>query len=156
MFEFDWEKYIISGFADEIDPALDVQLECVKRLGMTHICLRAADGKGIAEYTVEEIKENILPRLQGAFHDGCPAIGIDGGGGSHLAGTHGIIQGLDLGILYAVGAAFAPEIHGQQHGLNIQFRQHSLGQVACGVGDDLILHNVPPVEKTGQFRFLRM
>ena len=64
MFEFDFEKYIISGFADEIDPQLDVQLECVKRLGMTHICLRAADGKGIADYTVEEIKESILPRLQ--------------------------------------------------------------------------------------------
>ena len=64
MFEFDWEKYIISGFADEIDPQLDVQLECVKRLGMTHICLRAADGKGIADYTLEEIKESILPRLK--------------------------------------------------------------------------------------------
>ena len=64
MFEFDWEKYIISGFADEIDPQLDVQLECVKRLGMTHICLRAADGKGIADYTVEEFKESILPRLK--------------------------------------------------------------------------------------------
>ena len=33
---------------------------------MEYICLRAADGKGIAEYTVEEIKESILPRLQEA------------------------------------------------------------------------------------------
>ena len=64
MFAFDQEKYIISGFADEIDPQLDVQLECVKRLGMTHICLRAADGKGIADYSVEEFQESILPRLQ--------------------------------------------------------------------------------------------
>ena len=64
MFEFDFERFIISGFADEIDPQLDVQLECVKRLGMTHICLRAADGKGIADYTVEEFKESILPRLK--------------------------------------------------------------------------------------------
>ena len=58
------EKIIVSGFADEIDPQLDVQLKVVKELGMEYICLRAADGKGIAEYTVEEIKESILPRLQ--------------------------------------------------------------------------------------------
>ena len=60
------EKIIISGFADEIDPQLDVQLKVVKELGMEYICLRAADGKGIAEYTVEEIPESILPRLQAA------------------------------------------------------------------------------------------
>ena len=49
------EKIIVSGFADEIDPQLDVQLKVVKELGMEYICLRAADGKGIAEYTVEVI-----------------------------------------------------------------------------------------------------
>jgi sugar phosphate isomerase/epimerase len=43
-----------------------VQLKVVKELGMEYICLRAADGKGVAEYTVEEIKESILPRLQAA------------------------------------------------------------------------------------------
>ena len=60
------EKIIISGFADEIDPQLDVQLKVVKELGMEYICLRAADGKGIADYTVEEFKESILPRLNAA------------------------------------------------------------------------------------------
>ena len=60
------EKIIISGFADEIDPQLDTQLKVVKELGMEYICLRAADGKGVSEYTVEEIKESILPRLQRA------------------------------------------------------------------------------------------
>ena len=60
------EKIIVSGFADEIDPQRDVQLKVVKELGMEYICLRAADGKGIAEYTVEEIKESILPRLNAA------------------------------------------------------------------------------------------
>ena len=60
------KKIIISGFADEIDPQLDVQLKVVKELGMEYICLRAADGKGVAEYTVEEIREKILPRLNGA------------------------------------------------------------------------------------------
>ena len=60
------EKIIISGFADEIDPQLDVQLKVVKELGMDHICLRAADGKGIADYSVEEFQESILPRLNAA------------------------------------------------------------------------------------------
>ena len=60
------EKIIISGFADEIDPQLDVQLKVVKELGMDHICLRAADGKGIADYSVEEFKTSILPRLNEA------------------------------------------------------------------------------------------
>lgn len=60
------DKIIISGFADEIDPQLDVQLKVVKELGMDHICLRAADGKGIADYTFEEFQENILPRLNAA------------------------------------------------------------------------------------------
>ena len=60
------DKIIISGFADEIDPQLDVQLKVVKELGMDHICLRAADGKGIADYTFEEFQEHILPRLNAA------------------------------------------------------------------------------------------
>lgn len=60
------DKIIISGFADEIDPQLDVQLKVVKELGMDHICLRAADGKGIADYTFEEFQESILPRLNAA------------------------------------------------------------------------------------------
>ena len=60
------KKIIISGFADEIDPQLDVQLKVVKELGMEYICFRAADGKGVAEYTVDEVKENILPRLNAA------------------------------------------------------------------------------------------
>lgn len=60
------DKIIISGFADEIDPQLDVQLKVVRELGMDHICLRAADGKGIADYSVEEFQERILPRLNAA------------------------------------------------------------------------------------------
>ena len=60
------DKIIISGFADEIDPNLDVQLRVVRELGMDHICLRAADGKGVADYSLEEFQEKILPRLQAA------------------------------------------------------------------------------------------
>ncbi len=59
-------KIIISGFADEISAQLDEQLKVVTDLGMNYISLRAADGKGIAEYTVDEVREKILPRLNSA------------------------------------------------------------------------------------------
>ena len=60
------DNIIISGFADEIDPQLDVQLKVVRELGMDHICLRAADGKGVADYTPEEFAASIAPRLEAA------------------------------------------------------------------------------------------
>lgn len=56
----------ISGFADEISSSLDEQLSCLAALGMQHLSLRSADGKGIADYTVDEIKAGILPRLNAA------------------------------------------------------------------------------------------
>lgn len=56
----------ISGFADEISGRLDEQLETVVKLGMQHISLRSADGKGVADYSVEEFRDSILPRLQAA------------------------------------------------------------------------------------------
>lgn len=46
--------YIISGFADEIDKDFDKQLAVVKRLGITHIELRGAYGRGVDSYTLEE------------------------------------------------------------------------------------------------------
>lgn len=60
------EKIIISGFSDEISPDFDKQLEVVRELGMNHISLRSADGKGIADYTAEEFAEKLLPRLDEA------------------------------------------------------------------------------------------
>lgn len=56
----------ISGFADEIDAMLDTQLKVVKDLGMEYISLRSADKKGVADFTLEEIEQNILPRLKAA------------------------------------------------------------------------------------------
>ncbi len=56
----------ISGFADEISADFDVQLRTVKALGMEYISLRTADGKGIAEYTPEEARERLLPRMREA------------------------------------------------------------------------------------------
>ena len=56
----------ISGFADEISPDFDEQLRVVTSLGMNHISLRTADKKGIADYSVEEVTEKLLPRLEKA------------------------------------------------------------------------------------------
>lgn len=59
-------KIIISGFADEIDANLKTQLKVVRELGMDHICIRAVDGKNIADYTFTEFQEQVYPRLQQA------------------------------------------------------------------------------------------
>lgn len=60
------EKILISGFSDEISPEFDEQLRVVTQLGMEYISLRTADGKGIADYTANEIEEKIVPRLKKA------------------------------------------------------------------------------------------
>lgn len=58
------ENIIISGFADEICDDFRSQLKTVTELGMNHISLRSAGKKGIADFTVEEAKESLLPVLQ--------------------------------------------------------------------------------------------
>ncbi len=67
-------KIRISGFADEISSDFDEQLKVVTQLGMHYLSLRSADGKSIADYTVQEVKESLLPRLSGA-HVGVSSIG---------------------------------------------------------------------------------
>ncbi len=58
------EKINISGFADEISSEFDVQLKTVKALGMDYISLRSADGLGIADYSVLEVEQKLLPKLK--------------------------------------------------------------------------------------------
>lgn len=58
------QDILISGFSDEISSELDKQLEVVSNLGMNYISLRGIDGKNIGDFTVDEIKESVLPRLQ--------------------------------------------------------------------------------------------
>ena len=57
------ENIYISGFADEISPDFTEQLKTVTSLGMHYISLRSADGKNIAEYTPDEVREKLMPRL---------------------------------------------------------------------------------------------
>lgn len=52
-----WNEVVLSGFADEIDPALTKQMEVIKKLGMSHIEMRGVNGKGLVEYSVAEARE---------------------------------------------------------------------------------------------------
>ena len=47
----------ISGFADEISPSLDKQIEVIKKLGISHIEMRGVNGKGLGEYPLDEVKK---------------------------------------------------------------------------------------------------
>lgn len=49
-------KCRISGFADEIDKSMDVQLELLGKLGVKYIEFRSGDGIGVADYTNEQAK----------------------------------------------------------------------------------------------------
>src|SRR5213080_1002636 len=60
------EDLMISCFSDEISSEFDTQLEVVAELGMRYISLRGIDGKNIGDFTVEQIKESVLPLLQKA------------------------------------------------------------------------------------------
>lgn len=53
----------ISGFYDEASNKLDEQLAIAKELGGKFICPRNIDGKNIAEFTLDEFKETVYPRL---------------------------------------------------------------------------------------------
>ncbi|MCG7339616.1 sugar phosphate isomerase/epimerase [Staphylococcus sp. ACRSN] len=54
----------ISGFSDEIASDFTTQLKTVKQLGMNYISLRAIDGKNISQFTVNTVKEQVIPKLQ--------------------------------------------------------------------------------------------
>lgn len=51
------QNIIISGFADEIDPSLDKQIEVIRKLGISYIEIRGVDGKGLVEYSLDEVKK---------------------------------------------------------------------------------------------------
>ena len=47
----------ITGFADEIDPMLDKQMEVLKKLGISHVEMRRADAKNLVDYPIKEVKQ---------------------------------------------------------------------------------------------------
>lgn len=50
-------RFILTGFADEIDSDLTLQIETLKGLGMNHIEMRGVNGKNLCDYTLEEAAE---------------------------------------------------------------------------------------------------
>lgn len=50
-------KFILSGFADEIDPQLDIQLKVMNELEIGHIEVRGIDGVNVSKYTPDQMKE---------------------------------------------------------------------------------------------------
>ncbi len=51
------QNVIISGFADEIAPSLDTQIEVIKKLGISHIEMRGVNGKPLVEHSLEEVRK---------------------------------------------------------------------------------------------------
>ena len=51
-----FEGITLSGFADEIDTNLDKQIEVITKLGINHIEMRGVNGKGLVEYSLDEVK----------------------------------------------------------------------------------------------------
>lgn len=50
-------KWILTGFADEIDSSLDTQMDIMNRLGIKYIEMRNVNGKNLVHYTLQEVNE---------------------------------------------------------------------------------------------------
>ncbi|MCR8656402.1 sugar phosphate isomerase/epimerase family protein [Paenibacillus endoradicis] len=57
------DKLHISGFSDEISSDFVTQLQAVRKLDMNYLSLRGIDGRNIGDYSLEEIQEKVLPKL---------------------------------------------------------------------------------------------
>ena len=49
-------KYTLTGFADEISPDLNVQMDVLDSLDIHHIEMRGVDGRNLCDYSLEEAK----------------------------------------------------------------------------------------------------
>ncbi|WP_330383723.1 Gfo/Idh/MocA family protein [Romboutsia hominis] len=58
------ENIKISGFSDEISSDFDTQLQTVTELGMEYISIRGANEKNFSEYSIDELKTYIKPKLE--------------------------------------------------------------------------------------------
>lgn len=50
-------KFILSAFADEIDPDLGIQMDVLDEHGIKYIEMRGVNGKNLIEYTLPEVRE---------------------------------------------------------------------------------------------------
>ena len=77
-------NFILSAFADEIDPKLDKQIQVIQKHGIGYIELRSIEGKNVSEFTslciwAKKLQDRLfnlspsskkrfsLPNLQGKF-----------------------------------------------------------------------------------------
>lgn len=51
------EGFTLSGFADEISPYLDRQIEVLQKLGIGYVEIRGVDKRGVDTYSVREVRE---------------------------------------------------------------------------------------------------
>ncbi len=50
-------QFMLSAFADEIDMDLTTQMDVLDQHGIKHIEMRGVNGKGLVEYTIDEVKD---------------------------------------------------------------------------------------------------
>ena len=50
-------KFILSAFADEIDPMLTTQMDVLEQLGIKYIEMRGVNGKSLVQHTMEEVSD---------------------------------------------------------------------------------------------------
>lgn len=50
-------KFVISAFADEIDPNLKVQMDVLDKHNIKHIEMRGVNGKNLVEHNLDEVKD---------------------------------------------------------------------------------------------------
>jgi sugar phosphate isomerase/epimerase len=50
-------QFVLSAFADEIDMNLTTQMDVLDQHGIKHIEMRGVNGKGLVEYSLDEVKE---------------------------------------------------------------------------------------------------
>lgn len=58
------ENIKISGFSDEISSDFNTQLQTVTELGMEYISIRGVNEKNFSEYSIDELKTYIKPKLE--------------------------------------------------------------------------------------------
>ena len=58
-------EYLLTGFADEIDQDLNIQIENLQKLGMRYVEMRGVDGNNLIYHTDDKVKE-IKSRLDAA------------------------------------------------------------------------------------------
>lgn len=90
-------EFILTGFGDEIDAALDVQMDVLERLNIRYIETRGIDGKNIADFTPQEarrVRTRMRDRGFGVSALGSPMgkIGVEEDFAPHLESFKNLIE----------------------------------------------------------------